>query len=220
MLSIAEAFVEAFDREGIKAAQAAERLVMTAQRDAERERTERNFQAFEEMIQKARAERAAKEAAETAAASATSAATEGGTVEWDDGRTTVRDSSVELNPHSGDPVIDTPESANVAAYREKNWSQAAVNERVLLAQQKALEKEKELQRRVAPKAAAAAAAAGDDDNAAASQVQTDRPIFGEKEILSADNFYTDNLKERVRGADSVALFEAGEVGQPCFLLRF
>jgi len=185
----AEAFVAAFDADGIKAAQAAERLVMQAQRDAERERTERNFQAFEEMIQKARAERAAEEAARSAGEKATvvTSAADRKHVEWDDGRTTERDETAECNPTSGDPIIDVPESANVQEYRQQKWSDEAVQERLKIAQDKARAREQELERRT--RAAAAGSGAAES---------RDRPIFGDEEILSADNFYTDNLTARVR----------------------
>jgi hypothetical protein len=168
----AEAFMAAFDAEGIKAAQEAERLVMRAQFDADKERTERNFQAFEEMVQQARAEKAAAEAAAGAPGGGgdgdagrpradplrnpptSAAAPRSGEqqVEWDDGRVTARDPRAECNPHSGEPVVDVPESANVTAHREQNWSAEAVQERVRVAQAKAQQREAELARRIAPKA--------------------------------------------------------------------
>ena len=206
----AEAFVAAFEEGGIKAAQEAERMVIKAQRDAENERRERNFQAFEEMVQKGRAEKAALDAAKLAAAKGQNGGeSESGKpqpeVEWDNGTKTTRESGVEFNKHSGDPLVDVPESDVVKEYRAKQWSQEVIDERVRVAQEKAAAREAELQRRVAPNSSAnSKTGGGGNDN------DTDRPIFGEKDILSENNFYTDNLAARLDELRSKGLLDPKE----------
>ena len=90
------------------------------------------------------------------------------------------------------------------SYREQNWSAEAVQERVRVAQEKSRRREEELMRRVA----GGGGVKGDGGDAGTTGATTtaagsgaageERPIFGDKEILSANNFYTDNLQQRVR----------------------
>jgi hypothetical protein len=210
----AEAFVAALEDNGLKAAQEAERLVVAAQRQAEKDRHDKNFQAFEEMVQKARAEKAEKDAKQLLKAAEGTKDSDNAMplpqVKWDDGTTTSLDPLAEVNPHSGEPVINITEDATVKNYRVDTWSDEAVANRVTLAQQRAQQRDNQLLQRIRPSgnsSTESGSAVLSSEGGATNEVPC-RSTFGENNVYSTYNVYTDNLKKRIDHLRESGLIDA------------
>lgn len=94
----AEAFYQALQNTGdVKAAQAAERVVIKLQRKREKEKQERNFRAFGEMIRKARQARGEQPSSD--------------------------EEEIKYSKFSGEKIIDYPENPLLKAAREKKEAQ-------------------------------------------------------------------------------------------------